>query len=862
MQSLEPAVTEAFFDSSTDLFCIVGKDGLALRANPAWRRTLGHDPADLIGVPLIDLVHPDERDGVASLFLKARDGRSAVEFTCRTRHANGGYRSIEWKVGFSGGLEFASGYDVTDRILAQERAAESMRNLEAFFSLATDMLWVLDECGTILATNADARLEYEPGELMGRSVLEAHPPEVREEALRIVGEMLAGTEEVCPLPLITKNGRRIPVETRVGWGVWNGKKAIFGSSRDVSRLQLSEQKFARAFNASNAAMAISTIVDGRYIEVNDAFLRIHGFSRSEVIGSTAAQLGLFDSSHDRAALIGRISETQPTWLGEIPTRTKDGRILDGAFTAQIIRVGDETLLFSMMIDHTELNADKALLKSMAEKARAMGQAKADFMARMSHEIRTPMNGIFGTARLLMDTDLDPSQRRLAEMLVGSADKLLAVVNEVLEYSRLEAGKVPVERLCFDPAALLRDTVRPFAVQARDKGLDLRLQVGAGLPSALVGDHVKLSRIVDNLLSNAIKFTERGSIGVRAGLAESAEPLAPPGAQSRVILEVSVGDSGIGIAAERLPSLFDPFEQADASISRRYGGSGLGLAIVKELCELLGGTVGVRSVEGRGSEFSVRIPLDLDTGELCADSPGESAPVHAARLRNLRVLVAEDNPVNAEIALEFLARAGARARCVSDGIEAWDALGKESYDLVLTDISMPGMDGIELAARIRAASDPRVRNLPIVAVTAHALEPDRNRAVEAGIDGYVAKPIRFDELSGEIARALDRRGRVSGVPAPDPAPRAAAAAGADGRAGSTMDSAAKDELRAILRSCEGPLGDSEPAACAAALNTVAEFAARHPDAALRQELDRLAALADGFRFGEAAALLQRILAGLD
>jgi signal transduction histidine kinase/ligand-binding sensor domain-containing protein/ActR/RegA family two-component response regulator len=372
-----------------------------------------------------------------------------------------------------------------------------------------------------------------------------------------------------------------------------------------------------------------------------------------------------------------------------------------------------------------------LQKSM-EMARAALRSKSEFLANMSHEIRTPMNGIVGMTELALGLSNDKEQRDCLQSVQSSAESLMALLNDVLDLSRVEAGKLAIEQVAFDPRALVRDVVQLFAASARRKGIALRYEVQDQVPARILGDPLRIRQVLSNLLGNAVKFTHAGRVETRVSVQED-----------RPFITFAVEDTGIGVPLDKQESIFEAFTQADNSITRKYGGSGLGLAISSKLVGLMGGTIEMESLPEHGAIFQFSIPYQLPTG-----IAGDSQPAPAAHkpLPPMRILLAEDNVVNQKVARRLLERQGHSVTVVSSGMEAVAISEQQPFDVVLMDVQMPEMDGYEATRRIRE----RGARLPIIAMTAHAMPGDRELCLAAGMDGYVSKPVKLGAILSEIS----------------------------------------------------------------------------------------------------------------
>ncbi|MGP0072713.1 MAG: ATP-binding protein [Bryobacteraceae bacterium] len=384
------------------------------------------------------------------------------------------------------------------------------------------------------------------------------------------------------------------------------------------------------------------------------------------------------------------------------------------------------------------------LEEATRSAQAASQAKSDFLANLSHELRTPMNGVVGMLDIALDRELSPDLVEQLQTAQRCAYTLLSLLNDILDLSKIEAGKMTLEKIPFDPRVLLADCIQAHQPKAKENSVSLRAEVSADVPQQISGDPLRVRQIVSNLVSNAVKFTEHGAVEVQVG-----GKFIQPG---QFLLQITVQDSGTGIPADKLLHIFNKFEQADESISRKFGGTGLGLAITRSLVELHGGEVRVQSELGRGSTFTVTLPCEAsvaagaaagafeETTSLASLIPSVAGPSSAAPVSSAaRILVVEDNHVNQKVVTAVLRKRGFSIELANDGQEALNKLEKGgSFDLVLMDVQMPVLDGLEATRLIRKQA--RWNGLPIIAMTAHAMNGDKERCLEAGMNGYISKPV--------------------------------------------------------------------------------------------------------------------------
>lgn len=488
--------------------------------------------------------------------------------------------------------------------------------------------------------------------------------------------------------------------------------------------------------------------DGRYLLVNPAYLRDFGRSRDTILGRTAREvfspvagesMAVMErevmSSGKNRIVEETVKEIGQTYLSNIsPFLAQDGSI------AGIVGISR-----NITARKAEERAREELVQQLEvakEEAEQGTRAKSDFLACMSHEIRTPMNGVLGMAELLLETPLDPEQHSYALAIHESANALLNVIHDILDFSKIEAGKIEIEPIRFHLVDQIQNTVAFIRPSARSKGLSFEAHIDPGLPRVILADPTRIRQILLNLLSNALKFTASGGIVLQISMLERNT--------GKGKLQISVADTGIGIAPQELEHVFEKFAQADGSITRRYGGTGLGLSISRHLARLMGGDLLVQSDLGKGSTFSLELPVLTPEENVPAlqAAPNEGEPDTVTDLGSLRVLLAEDNLINQKVVVTMLQKLGCHIALARDGVEAVEMALKHPYDLILMDCEMPRMSGFEATAEIlRRKGTENVP--PIIALTAHAIVGYEERCLAAGMQGYLHKPVSKNDLRNTL-----------------------------------------------------------------------------------------------------------------
>ncbi len=762
-------------------------EGVVTFVSPGWEKLLGYTSEEIIGRQFGPKIFQDDwQKAEHAIGMAVQRGRSQVEVEYRVYHKNG---SVRWHrsviapvfdehrglVSFVG-----NAVDITERKQAEEEREEALaalRDREDRLNLlmqATDEgIWVWDASVNELKFSASMlrSMGFEEGD--DTFNYQWFADHIHKDSVHVFDEALAayleGRSKYYELPYLIKNkkGQWRWFWSRGACTEWDadGKPLKFmGTHRDITEqkkvereieaaqeaLRVKSEELDRYFTSSLDLLCIAD-TDGRFVRVNPEWGNILGYTPEELEGRVFLD---FVHPEDLAATLAAIN----TLESQEEVRSFENRYLakDGSYRWIEWRSKPRgKLIYAVARDMTtRKQAETALIEAnrrleeatrhanqMARLAEQANQAKSRFLANMSHEIRTPMNAVVGLSKLLLETSLNARQRDYLNKIVASSRMLTGIINDILDYSKIEAGKLELDYDSFTLTGLIEQMKSLFSSAAVDKGLQLTFQASPDIPAVLIGDSLRLGQVLTNLLGNAVKFTERGHVAL---------DITKTGGDARQVrLRFAVSDTGIGLSAEQIDRLFTPFAQADTSTTRKYGGTGLGLSISRRLVEAMGGTIDVESTPDRGSTFVFYLDM-LVSGPVCLDDAlNDSARGSADQQETIAVpcfagrsiLLAEDNLLNQEVAKRWLEKTRAEVVVAENGAEALRMIKKRPFDLVLMDLQMPVMDGYEAVQRLREGYP----ELPIIALSAAATAEDKSRAQAAGMNAYLTKPIDENNL---------------------------------------------------------------------------------------------------------------------
>ena len=770
----------AIIENEPECIKIVDAQGCLTLINPAGLAMIEADSLEQVsGKSLLDCIAPEYREAYAAMHQRVLAGETArLEFEIvglkgrrRWMETHAAPMNDHGKV-----VQLAVTRDVTARKQAESDLRESEALFRAVSESAHDAIITADSLGMIIKWNkgAERLFGYTEAEIAGHPLTRLMPQRFREQHGAGMHRVRGGGEPKImgkPVELIglRKDGREFPLELSLAQWQIAEDRFFTGVIRDITERKLGEEqlrKLSLAIEQSPASIVITNI-DAKIEYVNEAFLLATGYSREEVIGQNPRVLHSGETPPGTyVELWDSISHGRP-WKGEFNNRRKDGSKYVELAVIAPLREADGTISHYVAVKEDitekkrlaiELDNHRYHLESLVEQrtaelvaarklAEEASRAKSTFLANMSHEIRTPMNGILGMANLLRRGGVTPQQAERLDTIDKSAQHLLSVINDILDISKIEAGKFLLEEGPVVVGSLLADVGSILSERIHAK--DIRLMIEAeSLPENLVGDSMRLQQALLNYATNAVKFTNAGSVTLRCvKLHENPDT---------VLVRFEVEDTGIGIPSETLGRLFNTFEQADNSITRKYGGTGLGLAITRRLAEMMGGGAGVKSVPGQGSVFwfSARLKKGNAAPATSAATDIDAETLLRRRHGGSRILVVDDEPINREIAQMLLEDAGMVVDTADDGGMAVDMARQTAYAAILMDMQMPTLNGLEATRRIREIPDRR--NTPIIAMTANAFAEDKARCLGAGMTGFMAKPFDPAVLFATLLQSLPRR----------------------------------------------------------------------------------------------------------
>jgi PAS domain S-box-containing protein len=769
---------DRFFSVGADMMIVGDFNGYFRKLSPKWSEVLGWSMEELMTRPWMDLVHPDDREATLLEWERILAGREAFEFENRYQTADGGYRWFSWRIKpfLEEGCTYGAAIDITDRKARDEEIRMAERQYRATFENAAVGIAHIGLDGSWLRMNgAIAQIVgYSKEELFTKTFADiTHPDDLAADWAQ--ARSLAAGE----IPLYAMEKRYIRKDGRQTWvnltvslmrdDEGNPLHYIsivedIDARKQAERLLRESEDHYRFMVNSNPQMPWIADARGKVTEFSEAWYRMTGATPEDALGDgwmryqhpgdltimteamrDSMQRGVpFDVEHRTVVASGA-----QRWMRSraTPRRNERGEVVRWYGTTEDIH---ERKQFELGLEHlvaiktAEIQRTNQEITLARDAALAASKAKSEFLANVSHEIRTPMNGVIGMTSLILDRDLDPETREMVATVAGSGETLLRVIDDVLDLSKIEAGRLDIERTRVDLKEISNDVVALYQGHAHAKGIELRCLPTRGRCPHVLADPIRLRQVLSNLVSNAVKFTERGHVTLGCEWSRYGD---------LVSLSFTVQDTGIGIPPERLDAVFESFSQADGSTHRKYGGTGLGLTISRRLVELMGGEIMVSSEVGKGTTFTVG--LDLQIAPTWSDVEEETPRALAAELpRGLRVLLAEDNAVNVQVARRLLERCGCKVEVAENGLRAIALASTGAFDLILMDVQMPICDGLEAARTIRLAEASEGRPpIPIYALTANAMREDRTECLAAGMDGFLAKPIRPAELEKALAEAV-------------------------------------------------------------------------------------------------------------
>lgn len=789
--STESGKYVSLFKNASEGIVLVDSKGTIVDANPKARHIMGMELRQIVGVPGATLIHPDDKP-LSPEQQRRLDSGMTARLQRRLRTKQGSYIPVEMSIKqISDEVTQIMFRDLTELERSRKQLADANRELAGMYEQMAAANQQMLAANKDLQHEMEARCKAEDGlrerEALLHTVLRAAPVGIGMVTDRVVGwtnqtlQALLGytAEELDGMParhlyendaeyervgrekhkevlekgygsietrMVTKEGRIIEVLLSSGCiQPKNLAKGLVFTVQDMTELRQAQEESRglreALFRDSTVVQLLLDPETGDIVEANRAAFDYFNIAPSSLRGASLDLLFTGSPSMEYQSLRAAAFGNGPAHM---EVRRGSARSIAEVHVSPLV-LGGRTLFYAILHDVAKrIRAEEALLeaKNLAESASRM---KNEFLANISHEVRTPLNGMLGMLQLLQGAELEREHSEYVKAAIESGQGLQSILNDILDFSMIEAGKMPISRGTITLRKLVDNIALVFRRQCMDKSIDLTMNIANDVPDFLGGDEARLRQILFNLVGNAVKFTDHGGVAIEVCRLS-------PDRNGNLRLMFMVRDTGIGIDEEQLDSIFAPFTQGDGSLTRRYEGTGLGLSIVKRLCELMDGSVAVDSEPGRGTDICVVLPFR--EAALPRAASEEDLPLPTEETTERRVLIAEDNPVNRIATRRFVEKLGFEAVCAEDGAKALKALREQSFDCILMDIQMPVMSGVE-ATRVIRSDETGTFNpeIPIVALTAHAMEGDRERFLDEGMNAYLSKPVEFPDLAKLLSRFL-------------------------------------------------------------------------------------------------------------